>query len=77
MEKKEPSYTVDGNFSWCSHYGKQHGVSLKKKKKSLKIELLYDPATPFLGIYLEKTKQFEKICICPMFIAALFMIAKT
>ena len=21
--EKEPSYTVDGNVRWCSHYGKQ------------------------------------------------------
>ena len=28
-EKGEPSYTVGGNASWCSHSGKQHGGSLK------------------------------------------------
>ena len=33
MEEKEPSYTVGGNVNWYSHYGKQYGVSLKKKKK--------------------------------------------
>ena len=25
MEKKEPSYTVDGNVNWCNHCGKQYG----------------------------------------------------
>ena len=25
VEKREPSYTVDGDVSWCSHYGKQYG----------------------------------------------------
>ena len=25
MEKKEPSYTVGENVSWCNHYGKQYG----------------------------------------------------
>ena len=27
--KREPSYTAGGNVSWCSHYGEQHGGSLK------------------------------------------------
>ena len=44
--------------------------------KKLKIELLYDPAIPLLGIYLEKTIIRQDTCI-PMFIAALFTIAKT
>ena len=25
VEKGEPSYTVGGNASWCSHSGKQYG----------------------------------------------------
>ena len=28
-DKGEPSYTVGGNASWCSHSGKQHGGSSK------------------------------------------------
>ena len=59
MQKREPSLLV----SWCSHYGKQYGGS-----SELKIELQYDPAIPFLGIYLDCT---------PRFIAALLTIAKT
>ena len=51
VEKREPSYTVDGDVSWCSHYGKLYGDSSKK----LKTELLYDPAIPLLGIYPDKT----------------------
>ena len=44
----------------------------------LKIELPYDPAIPFLGIYPEKTKTLTGKDTCtPMFIAALFTIAKT
>ena len=27
LEKREPSYTVGGNVSWHSHYGKQYGGS--------------------------------------------------
>ena len=34
MDKREPSYSVGGNVSWCSHYGKQYAVwrFLKKRK---------------------------------------------
>ena len=27
VEKKELSYTIGGNVSWCSHWGKQYGGS--------------------------------------------------
>ena len=40
----------------------------------LKIELPYDPAISFLGIYLEKTTSQKDTCT-PMFIAALVTIA--
>ena len=36
VEKKEPSYTVDGNVNWCNHCGKQYGGF----SKELNIELL-------------------------------------
>ena len=44
--------------------------------KRLKIELSYDPAIPLLGIYPEKNMVREDTCT-PMFIAALFTVAKT
>ena len=44
--------------------------------QKLKIELPYDPAIPFLGIYLEKTILQKDACT-PIFTAALFTIAKT
>ena len=44
--------------------------------KKLKIELLYDPAIPLLGIYPDKTIIQKDTCTL-MFIAALFTIAKT
>ena len=44
--------------------------------KKLKIEWPYDPAIPFLGIYLDKI-IIQKETGTPMFIAALFTIAKT
>ena len=44
----------------------------------LKIELPYDPAIPFLGIYLGKTKTLiQKDTCTPMFTAALFTVGKT
>ena len=50
MEKRQPSYTVGGNLSWCSHCGKQSGVPQK-----LKAERIYDPAIPLLGMCPDKT----------------------
>ena len=43
VEKRECLYTVGRNVNWCSHYGKQYGMSLKKKKQ-LKIEMPYNLA---------------------------------
>ena len=54
-------------------------ISKKKKKiqtKQLGIKLTYDPATALLGIYTEKTIIGKGTCI-PMFIVALFKIART
>ena len=44
--------------------------------KKLGIKLPYDPAIPLLGIYPEETK-IEKDTSFPLFIAALFTIART
>ena len=44
--------------------------------RKLKIELPYDPAIPLLGTYPEKT-LIQKDTRTPMFIAALFITAKT
>ena len=52
---------------WYSHYG---------KLKKLKIELPYDPPVPLLGIYPDKT-IIQKDTFSPVFIAALFTVAKT
>ena len=70
MEKREHSCTVGGNVNWYSHYGRQYGDSFQKK---LRIKL---PAIPLLGIYTEETK-IEKDTYIPLFIAALFTIART
>ena len=46
--------------------------------RKLKIELPYDPAIPLLGTYPEKMKTLIQKCTCtPMFITALFTVAKT
>ena len=44
--------------------------------KKLGIKLLYEPIIPLLGIYPEETVTEKDTCI-PMFIAALFTIART
>ena len=72
MEKKEPSYTVGGNINWCSHCGKKYGGFSKK----LEIELLCDSAFPLL-VYPKKPKSvIWKDTHIPVFIVALFTIAK-
>ena len=44
--------------------------------QKLGIKPPYDPAIPLLGIYAEETKIERDTCI-PLFIAALFTIART
>ena len=44
--------------------------------KKLEIELPYDPAIPLLGIHTKETRSKRDMCT-PMFIAALFIIART
>ena len=44
--------------------------------KKLEIELSYDPAIPLLGIQTKETRIERDICT-PVFIAALFTIART
>ena len=50
--------------------------TVRRVLKKLKIELPYDPAIPLLGIYPEKTVIQQDTCT-PMFIAALFTIARS
>ena len=44
--------------------------------KKLGIKTPYDPAIPLLGIYPEETRVEKDTCI-PLFVAALFTIART
>ena len=73
VEEMETPYTVGGNVSWCSHYGKQHGGRGLGK---LKMEPPGDSAIPLLGICLDKT-IIQNDTYTPVFIAALFTIVKT
>ena len=59
MEKGKPSYTVGGNASWCSHFGKTVWRFLKK----LKTELPYDSAIALLGIYPKDTDVVKRRAI--------------
>ena len=52
----------------------QNSVEISLKK--LETELPYDPAIPLLGIHTEETRSERDTCT-PMFIAALFIIART
>ena len=74
MEKREPSYTVDGNANWYSHYGEQCGDPLKNIE--LEIELPYDPAIPLLGKHIEEIRTERETC-APVFTPVLFTIART
>ena len=51
-------------------------LPILSKFRKLNIELLYDPAIPLLGIYLEKT-FIQKDTYTPMLILALVTITKT
>ena len=44
-EKREPSYTVGRNVTWCGYYGRKYGDF----SKNIKTALPYDPAVPLLG----------------------------
>ena len=72
MKKRELSYIVGGNINLCSHYEKQYRSSTKK----LKLELLYHPTLPLLGINPDKT-IIQKDTHTSMFTASLFTTVKT
>ena len=50
--------------------------TVRRFLKNLNIQLPYDPAIPLLGTYPEESEIEKDICI-PLFIAALFTIART
>ena len=71
VEKREASCTVGGTVQPLLR-------TLWRYLRKLYIELPYNPAIPLLGKYPDKTLTFlEKDTCTPIFIAALFTIAKT
>ena len=66
MEKREPSFTVGGNVNWKTVW---------RFLRKLNTQLPYDPAIPLLGICPDRIFTEKDTCT-PMFIAALFTIAK-
>uniref|UniRef100_A0A9L0JZR6 Uncharacterized protein n=1 Tax=Equus asinus TaxID=9793 RepID=A0A9L0JZR6_EQUAS len=67
--------------TWINTPGKVEIHLLKITHQAIwlkKVTLSYDPAIPLLGIYPDNLKSTIQSKICtPMFIAALFTIAKT
>ena len=74
QDREEPSgLQASYHLLKCANSFKQPSVSLKTNRV---VSLPYDPAIPLLGIYPEESKVENDICI-PMFIVALFTIART
>ena len=75
----------EGGLACCDSWGRKESdmterlnwtVLDRRFLKKLEIELPYDPAIPLLGIHTEETRREWDTCT-PMFIAALFIIART
>ena len=64
------------NYWWECNLVEPLCKTVWKFLKKLKIEFLYDPEIPLLGIYPDKTVIQTDTCT-PMYIAALFTPAKT
>ena len=71
MEKREPSYPVGGNANQYSHYGEQCGNSLKNWKQNC-----HKSQQSHCWAYTQETRIERDMCT-PMFIPALFTIART
>ena len=76
MEKREPSYTVGVTLLHCCKLVQPLCRTVWRFPKKLEIELPYDPAIPLLGIHTKETRIERDTCT-PMFITALFLIART
>ncbi|KAM7330352.1 hypothetical protein ACRRTK_011965 [Alexandromys fortis] len=73
VEKGVHSSIAGGNANSCKHFGKLVWRFLRK----VGINLPLDPAIPFLGIYPREALSYNKNICSTMFIAALFVIART
>ena len=72
VEKEEHSSIVGGIASWYNHSGKQMGFPRKSGNSSTE-----DPAIVLLGIYPEDIPTCNKDTCITMFIASLFIIARS
>ena len=73
--------TVTGFIFWANKSLQMVTTAMKLKQcgdssKKLEIEVPYDPAIPLLGIHTEETRIERDTCT-PMFISALFIMART
>ena len=69
VEKEEHSSIAGGIASWYNHFG--------SSSKKLDIVLLEDPGIPLLVIYREDVPTRNKNTFSTLFIAALFIIARS
>ena len=65
--------TLETNITYTSIF---KNILTKKQNKNKQTKALIYPAIPLLGMYTEETRSERDMCI-PMFIAALFRIART
>ena len=72
LEKREPSYTL----GWKCKPVQPLWKTVWRYLKKLEIELPYEPGLPLLGIHIEETRSERNTCR-PLFMAALFIIART
>ena len=73
MDKEEHSSTAGGVANWCNHSGNQSGGS----SENWPFHFMKYPAIPLLGIYPEDSPACNKDTCSTMFIAALFIIARS
>jgi hypothetical protein len=73
VEKEKHSSIVSGIASWDNHSGNQFGGFSENRK----IVLVEDLAIPLLGIYLKDNPTYNKDTCSTIFIADLFIIARS
>ena len=67
---------MDGGAWWATVHGVAESQTRLSDFTSLHFTSLYDPAIPQLGIHTKETR-IERDTFTPMFIRALFIIART
>ena len=72
MEKREPSCTVGGNANQYSHYGEQCGDFLKNWKLNC-----HTTQQIHRQAYTPRKPELKETRVTPVFITALFIIART